>query len=308
MPRDATRFHRLLVAHNRGWADGIHGWHARGVASREEAFRLEAPSGRARAAVSFAWPEVARPRDLVHLVFEYRLPTGDSRASVRSAASHFVGRGGRRRRDGPRRHLDAGVRPRPGRRADDVHVRRRGPARGGARSPQRDGHEPVAGPGGGRCPRPGRLRPALRPVLRARPTPQRVDRGPPQGRARGHPAGGPGRTTPPTGPTSTPCRSSSGSGSGSSTPSTRPASRTPCRSPPWSARTGSTTGSSVTRSKGTTPTRWRTTGRSSPPETSTRGSRGSGSTSASSWPTAAGSGTAGRSTPTGASATRRTWP
>ena len=83
MPRDATRFHRLLVAHNRGWTDGIHGWHARGVASREEAFRLEAPSGRASRPVSFAWPEVARPRDLVHLVFEYRLPTGDSRASVR---------------------------------------------------------------------------------------------------------------------------------------------------------------------------------------------------------------------------------
>lgn len=83
-PRDATRFHRLLVAHNRGWLDGVHGWHARGVASLNESFRLEAPTGRASRAVTFEWTESARQRDLVHLVFEYRLPVGGSRAEVRA--------------------------------------------------------------------------------------------------------------------------------------------------------------------------------------------------------------------------------
>jgi hypothetical protein len=92
-PRDGTWFHRLLVAHNRGWLDGIHGWHARGIASLDESFRLEAPSGRASRAVNFEWGEAARPRDLVELVFEYRLPMVDSRATVRAGGKLLPVRG-----------------------------------------------------------------------------------------------------------------------------------------------------------------------------------------------------------------------
>jgi hypothetical protein len=84
-PKDPTRFHRLLVAHNRGWLDGIHGWHARGMASREESFRLEVRDGRAAHEVAFQWGEGTEPRDLVHLVFEYRMPMNGSHAAVRAA-------------------------------------------------------------------------------------------------------------------------------------------------------------------------------------------------------------------------------
>ncbi|HEX3151275.1 MAG TPA: hypothetical protein VHR66_24570 [Gemmataceae bacterium] len=89
-PIDATRFHRLLVAHNRGWLEGIHGWHARGTASREQAFRLEAQAGKASREIEFEWTESAQPRDLVHLVFEYRLPVSGSHVTIRAAGKSLA--------------------------------------------------------------------------------------------------------------------------------------------------------------------------------------------------------------------------
>jgi hypothetical protein len=84
-PNDPTRFHRLLVAHNRGWLEGIHGWHARGTASRQQAFRMEVQSGRASQEIEFEWTEGSQPRDLVHLVFEYRMPMNGSHLTIRAA-------------------------------------------------------------------------------------------------------------------------------------------------------------------------------------------------------------------------------
>src|SRR5204862_3979086 len=63
----------------------IHGWHARGTASREQAFHLEVQSGRASREIEFEWTEGTQPHDLVHLVFEYRLPVNGSHVSVRAA-------------------------------------------------------------------------------------------------------------------------------------------------------------------------------------------------------------------------------
>jgi hypothetical protein len=81
VPRDPTRFHRLLAAYNRGWVDGIHGWHSRAVASRDESFQLQAGATRE---VAFDRQHFDDPRDEIHLVFEYRLPDSTARYSVRA--------------------------------------------------------------------------------------------------------------------------------------------------------------------------------------------------------------------------------
>jgi hypothetical protein len=83
VPVDPTRFHRLLVAHSRGWVEGIHGWHIGAAAGRDQAFRLEAAGGRATRDLTFERKEIVNPHDLVHLVFEYRMPVFQSRGGVR---------------------------------------------------------------------------------------------------------------------------------------------------------------------------------------------------------------------------------
>ena len=88
--KDSTRFHRLLVAHSRGWVDGIHGWHVAAAASRDESFRLEAPTGRASKDLTFDRKETRDPRDLIHLVFEYRMPMFRSRGAVRVGGKELV--------------------------------------------------------------------------------------------------------------------------------------------------------------------------------------------------------------------------
>ena len=73
-PQSWRLFHHFLVAYNRGWIEGIHGWHDWAVASSDSAIRLEAKPGREVTQTNAKLSADHSDSDFRCVVFDYRMP------------------------------------------------------------------------------------------------------------------------------------------------------------------------------------------------------------------------------------------